>query len=115
MLAALTILLSIFALTALATTTKNDVAGAAQDSFETYLKPQIIKAVNEILLPIVDGILAILFIIKIATAGMNYRNGLGEGFGWHVPAILFIGLVVSLTAPLWLWVIIGWDTSIQAA
>jgi len=29
-------------------------------------------------------------------------------FEWHIPAIIFCSLVVSLTAPLWIWNIIGW-------
>jgi hypothetical protein len=104
----LAILFSLSSVTAYATAANSDVAGTMQTAFGTYMKPQIIKAVNGIIMPIIDAVIAIFFIIKIVMAGVNYRSNSGGNFEWHVPAILFAGLVISLTAPLWIWGIIGW-------
>ena len=106
LLAIITILSSLFTVTAFATST--DVAGTVTTAFGTYMKPQIMKAVNGIVMPIIDAVLAIFFIVKIVMAGVNYKHNAGGDFEWHIPAILFAGLVISLSAPLWMWKIIGW-------
>jgi hypothetical protein len=108
LLAELTILCSLLAVTAYATTTNNDVAGTVQTAFGTYVKPQIMKAVNGVVMPIIDAILSVLFVVFIVMAGVNYKKHSGGDFEWHVPAALFAGLIVSLTAPLWMWSMIGW-------
>ena len=104
--AIITILCSLFTVTTFATST--DVAGTVQSAFATYVKPQIMKAVNGVVMPIIDAILSVIFIVFIVMAGVNYKKHSGGDFEWHVPAILFAGLVVALTAPLWMWKMIGW-------
>jgi hypothetical protein len=66
---------------------------------------QIKTVVNNVVFPAIDLILAVLFFVKLATCYMDYRkHGQFEIAG---PAILFAGLTLSLTAPLYLWTILG--------
>ena len=50
-------------------------------------------------------ILAVLFFVKVGTAYMDYRKH-GQ-IEWAPPVILFACLVFMLTAPLYIWGIIG--------
>lgn len=50
-------------------------------------------------------ILAIFFFVKLGTAYFDYRKT-GQ-FEWTAPAILFACLVFTLTAPLYIWDIVG--------
>lgn len=81
-----------------------DVSGVIQDTWGAAAG-QIKAVVNTVVFPAIDLILAVFFFGKIATAYMDYRKH-GQ-FEWTAPAILFAGLVFSLTAPLYLWNIIG--------
>ena len=72
---------------------------------EHSAKVQIKTIVNNVVFPVVDVILAILLFVKIATSYMDYRKH-GQ-FEWTAPAILFGCLIFSLTAPLYLWSIVG--------
>lgn len=103
----LSLIVSLTAITVYATT-NTDVAGTAKSAFDTYMKPQIMDAVNGVVFPVIDVILGIFFIVRLVMAGVTYRNNPGGTFAWHVPAILFCGLVISITAPLWAWKMIGW-------
>ena len=53
----------------------------------------------------IDLILAVLFFVKVGTAYMDYRKH-GQ-IEWAPPVILFACLVFMLTAPLYIWGIIG--------
>lgn len=53
----------------------------------------------------IDLILAVFFFAKLGTAYFEYRKS-GQ-FEWAAPAILFACLVFTLTAPMYLWSIIG--------
>lgn len=108
LLVALTLLCSLFAITAYATTTNNDVAGGVQSAFDTYMKPQIKKGVNGVVFPIIDAIVAIIFILKLIFSIVNYRKSTGSEFEWHAPALLFCALVIAATGPLWVWGLIKW-------
>ena len=55
--------------------------------------------------PAVGLILAGLLFAKLGTAYFEYRKS-GQ-FEWAAPAILFACLVFTLTAPMYLWSIIG--------
>ena len=66
---------------------------------------QIKTIVNNVVFPAISLILAVLFFVKLATAWMDYRKH-GQ-FEFAGPALLFIGLILSLTAPLYLWSILG--------
>ena len=81
-----------------------EVAGAVESTWNAA-KGQIKTIVNNVVFPVVDVILAILLFVKIATSYMDYRKH-GQ-FEWTVPAILFGCLSFSLTAPLYLWSIVG--------
>ncbi len=107
LLIALSLLFSLMAVTVYATATNNDVAGTMQNAFDTYVQPQIVKAVNHVVLPIIDGVLIISLVVTLVLAGINYKHNPGGHFEWHIPAILFAGLVVCITAPLWMWTILG--------
>ena len=50
-------------------------------------------------------ILAIFFFVKLGTAYFDYRKT--SQFEWTAPAILFACLVFTLTAPLYIWGIVG--------
>ena len=53
----------------------------------------------------IDLILAVFFFAKLAMVYFDYRKH-GQ-FEWTGPAILFACLVFSLTAPLYIWQIVG--------
>ena len=81
-----------------------DVAGAVESTW-TAASGQIKSAVNKVVFPAIDMILAIFFFVKLGTAYFDYRKT-GQ-FEWTAPAILFACLVFTLTAPLYIWSIIG--------
>ena len=97
----LAVMISMCSMTAFAA---GDVAGAIEQTWNTA-KAQIQTVVNNVVFPVVDVILAILLFVKIATSYMDYRKH-GQ-FEWTAPAILFACLVFTLTAPLYIWSIIG--------
>ena len=66
---------------------------------------QIKTVVNNVVFPAIDLILAVFFFAKLGTAYFDYRKS-GQ-FEWTAPAILFACLVFTLTAPLYIWQIIG--------
>lgn len=66
---------------------------------------QIREVVNAVVFPAVDMILAIFFFIKLGMAYFDYRK---QGmFDWTTPSILFVCLIFTLTAPLYIWKILG--------
>ena len=66
---------------------------------------QIKTVVNSVVFPALDMILVVLLFVKIASAYMDYRkHGQME---WAPIAILFAGLIFSLTAPTYIWTILG--------
>ena len=81
-----------------------DVAGAIEGTWKTASE-QIKMVVNNVVFPAIDLILAVFFFGKMATAYFDYRKH-GQ-FEWAAPAILFACLVFSLTAPLYVWQILG--------
>lgn len=81
-----------------------DVAGAIEQTWDSA-KGQIKQVVNNVVFPFIDLVLAVCFFAKVATAYMDYRKH-GQ-FEFTAPAILFGTLVFSLTAPLYIWKIIG--------
>ena len=81
-----------------------DVAGAVESTWQTA-STQIKTVVNNVVFPAIDLILAVFFFAKMGTAYFDYRKN-GQ-FEWTAPAILFACLVFTLTAPLYIWQIIG--------
>lgn len=89
-----------FSMTAFAA---GDVAGAIEQTWNTA-KAQVQSVVNNVVFPVVDMILAILFFVKLGTAYFDYRKH-GQ-FEFAAPAILFACLIFTLTAPLYIWSIL---------
>ncbi|MDI6877928.1 MAG: DUF3852 domain-containing protein [Desulfitobacteriaceae bacterium] len=87
-----------------ATTPTGDVAGAIQSTWNDASE-QIKTVVNKVVFPAIDLILAVFFFAKLGTAYFDYRKH-GQ-FEWAAPAILFACLVFTLTAPLYIWQILG--------
>ena len=81
-----------------------DVAGAVESAWATA-STQIKSVVNNVVFPAIDLILAVFFFAKLGTAYFDYRKS-GQ-FEWTAPAILFACLVFTLTAPMYIWDIIG--------
>ena len=81
-----------------------DVAGAIEWTWTTASQ-QIKTVVDNVVFPAIDLILAVFFFAKLGTAYFDYRKH-GQ-FEWAAPAILFSCLVFTLTAPLYVWQILG--------
>lgn len=81
-----------------------DVASAVESTWKTAAE-QIKSVVDKVVFPALDMILAVLFFVKVGSAYMDYRKH-GQ-MDWTAPAILFACLVFTLTAPLYIWQIVG--------
>lgn len=93
----------VFGTTAYAAPT-GDVAGAIEGTWNDA-SGQIKAVVNNVVFPAIDLILAVFFFAKLGMAYFDYRKH-GQ-FEWAAPAILFACLVFTLTAPLYIWTILG--------
>lgn len=98
-----TLMLAMFCVTAYAAPS-GDVAGAVEETWKTASQ-QIKTVVNNVVFPAIDLVLAVFFFAKLGTAYFDYRKH-GQ-FEWAAPAILFACLVFTLTAPLYIWSIVG--------
>ena len=94
------VIVSTFSVTAFAA---GDVSGAIEQTWNTA-KTQVQTVVNNVVFPVVDMILAILFFVKLGTAYFDYRKH-GQ-FEFTAPCILFACLIFTLTAPLYIWTIL---------
>lgn len=81
-----------------------DVAGAIESTW-TDASDQIKTVVNNVVFPVIDLILAVFFFAKLGMAYFDYRKH-GQ-FEWTAPAILFACLIFTLTAPTYVWSILG--------
>lgn len=81
-----------------------DVAGAIENTWSAA-QDQIKTVVNNVVFPVLDMILAILFFVKVATTYFEYRKH-GQ-FEFTAPCILFACLIFTLTCPLYIWDIVG--------
>ena len=93
----------LFSTTAFAAGT-GDVAGAIESTW-TDAADQIKAVVNNVVFPVIDLILAVFFFAKLGMAYFDYRKH-GQ-FEWTAPAILFACLIFTLTAPTYVWSILG--------
>ena len=103
MFAVVLVLCCLMATTAFAAGT-GDVAGAVENTWTTA-SGQIKTVVNNVVFPAIDLILAVFFFAKLGMAYFDYRKS-GQ-FEWTAPAILFACIVFTLTAPTYIWGIIG--------
>ena len=94
------LLVPVFAVPAMAT---GDVAGAIQSTW-TAAQTQIRTVVDNVVFPVIDMILAILFFVKVGGVYFDYRKH-GQ-IEFTAPAILFACLIFTLTAPLYIWSIL---------
>ena len=81
-----------------------DVAGAVEQTWKEAAT-QIKSVVEKVVFPALDMILAIAFFVKLGGAYFDFRQR-GQ-FEWTGPAILFACLIFTLTAPKYIWSIIG--------
>lgn len=81
-----------------------DVASAVESTWNDAAA-QIKTVVENVVFPALDMVLAIAFFTKLGMAYFDYRKH-GQ-FEWTGPVILFACLVFTLTAPLYIWDIIG--------
>ena len=102
MAAVVVMMMAFMAIPAFATSAGN-VSGAIESTWNAA-QGQVKDIVNNVVFPVIDMILAILFFVKIATAYMDYRKH-GQ-FEFTAPAILFACLLISLTAPSYIWSIL---------
>lgn len=101
----LTLLTVVLALPAFAANT--DVSGGVTSAFNEYMKPQIKDIANKFIIPIACGIDLIALIVKSIMAYSNYKRNGGQ-YEWHALAVMGGCLVIGVTAPLWMWGLIGW-------
>ena len=84
--------------------TSGDVAGAVEQTW-TSAQGQIKTVVNNVVFPVLDVILAVLFFVKVGASYFDYRKH--AQFEFAGPAILFACLLFTLTAPLYIWGVVG--------
>ena len=104
---AICVLLTIAVVTALCCTpalAAGDVAAAVESTWKGAAT-QIKTVVENVVFPALDMVLAIAFFTKLGMAYFDYRKH-GQ-FEWTGPVILFACLVFTLTAPSYIWGIIG--------
>ena len=101
---ALVIAFLAFAVPVQASSQKTDVASAVEGTWKDA-SGQIKKVVNNVVFPCIDLILAVFFFGKLGMCYFDYRKH-GQ-FDWAPPAILFATLVFTLTAPAYIWKILG--------
>lgn len=89
---------------ALAEGTTGDVAGVVESTWKDAAG-QIKTVVDNVVFPALDMILAIAFFGKLAMSYFDYKRH--SQFEWTGPVILFACLVLTLTAPMYIWTIIG--------
>lgn len=92
------LLMSLLTIPAFATS--GDVAGAVEQTW-TSAQGQI----KTVVFPVLDVILAVLFFVKVGASYFDYRKH-GQ-FEFAAPAILFACLLFTLTAPLYIWGVVG--------
>ncbi len=81
-----------------------DVASVVEETWKSAAS-QIKTVVDSVVFPALDMILTIAFFGKVALSYFDYKKH-GQ-FEWTGPVILFACLVFCLTAPLYIWKIVG--------
>ena len=97
------VLMAAMAVTAFAAGNGN-VAGVIEQTWKSAAQ-QIKTVVNSVLFPALDMILVILLFVKVGGLYLDYRKH-GQ-IEWTPAAILFAGLIFSITAPQYIWSILG--------
>ena len=81
-----------------------DVSGVITSTWAAAAQ-QIKAVVDKVVFPALDMILAIAFFVKLGSVYFDYRRN--HQIEWSGPVILFACLVFTLTAPLYIWTILG--------
>ena len=89
---------------AFAASGNGDVAAVVEETWKAAAG-QIKTVVDSVVFPALDMILTIAFFGKSALSYFDYKKH-GQ-FEWTGPVILFACLVFTLTAPLYVWKIVG--------
>ena len=96
--------LALLCVPALAAGGSGDVSSAVEQTW-TAAAGQLKTIVNNVVFPALDMTLVIAFFVKVGSAYFDYRKH-GQ-FEWAAPAILLACLIFTLTAPNYIWGIIG--------
>lgn len=80
---------------------KGDVSGVIEESWNNA-ESQIRSVVDNVIFPALSIILAIFLFIKLGSSYFDYKKN-NDRFEWTAPAILFVCLVFTLTAPRFIW------------
>lgn len=78
-----------------------DVSGVIQETWKNA-ESQIRKVVDNVIFPALSIVLAVFFFVKLGSAYFDYKKN-NDRFEWTAPAILFVALVFTLTAPNYIW------------
>ena len=70
-----------------------------------FTVPAFAAGTGDVVFPVIDLVLAVFFFAKLGMAYFDYRKH-GQ-FEWTAPAILFACLIFTLTAPTYVWTILG--------
>ena len=89
---------------AFATSSAGNVADAVGQTW-TDAAGQIKTVVNTVVFPALTMVLGVAFFVKVAMTYFEYRKH-GQ-IEWTGLILLFAGLVLTLTAPLYIWTIAG--------
>ena len=88
--AVIALMMTAMSVTAFAAT--GDVAGAVENTWNAA-KSQVQTVVNNVVFPVIDMILAVLFFVKVGTSYFEYRKH-GQ-FEFAAPCILFACLIFT--------------------
>ncbi|WP_166083161.1 DUF3852 domain-containing protein [Erysipelothrix anatis] len=78
-----------------------NVSGVIEETWNNA-ESQIRQVVNNVIFPALSIILAIFFFVKLGSSYFDYKRN-NDRFEWTAPAILFVCLVFTLTAPSYIW------------
>lgn len=81
-----------------------DIAGAVNGIWQNAYG-QIKSICNDVVFPALSLVCGIGFVIALVVSIYNYKKHHTVEVGW--PIALLLGLIVSLTAPTWVWTLIG--------
>ena len=96
------LLMSLLTIPAFATS--GDVAGAVEQTW-TSAQGQIKTVVNNVVFPVLDVILAVLFFVKVGASWFEYRKH-GQ-FEFASQAFLSACLLSTLLPPIYIWGVVG--------
>lgn len=80
---------------------QGNVSGVIEETWNNA-ESQIRQVVNNVIFPALSILLAIFFFVKLGSSYFDYKRN-NDRFEWTAPAILFVCLVFTLTAPTYIW------------